>query len=299
MAQLLWQQRQDIGPAPRTYAGTAYESSATRTLLFGGWTDTGGPFFADTWAWDGEEWVQLADTGPSARVTNMAYDSARNVVVLFGGLGDAGDSFDTWEWDGEGWTQIEDIGPQSPWFTSGVTYDAARQQTVLETGAVGTFTGKGTWAWDGTAWTQLADTGPSARQVFSLAFDGARQRVVLFGGRDNTDFLLRQDTWEWDGALWKQVENAGPSLRNGAAMVGTSDDVLLFGGSDGNAVLGDTWAWDGQHWRQRQNMGPPPRHTPAMAWDAARDRAVLFGGVSPNPGGSLMVGDTWEAFEEP
>jgi hypothetical protein len=145
MARLLWQQRQDIGPAPRTYAGTAYESSAARTLLFGGWTDTGGPFFADTWAWDGEEWVQLADTGPSARVTNMVYDSARNVVVLFGGLGDDGDVFDTWEWDGESWTQIEDTGPQSPWLTSGVTYDAARQQTVLETGAVGTFTGKGTW----------------------------------------------------------------------------------------------------------------------------------------------------------
>ena len=87
MARLLWQQRQDIGPAARAYAGMAYEASSTRTLLFGGWTDTGGPFFGDTWAWDGEEWVQLTDTGPSARVTNMAYDSARNVVVLFGGLG--------------------------------------------------------------------------------------------------------------------------------------------------------------------------------------------------------------------
>jgi hypothetical protein len=50
-------------------------------------------------------------------------------------------------------------------------------------------------------------------------------------------------------------------------------------------------------WQQRQDIGPSPRHTPAMAWDAARDRAVLFGGVFPNPTSSLMVGDTWEAFE--
>jgi hypothetical protein len=54
----------------------------------------------------------------------MAYDAAGNVVVLFGGVGDAGDSFDTSEWDGEGWTQIENTGPQAPWFSSNVTYDA-------------------------------------------------------------------------------------------------------------------------------------------------------------------------------
>lgn len=297
MARLLWQQRQDIGPAPRTYAGTAYESSATRTLLFGGWTDTDGPFFADTWAWDGEEWVQLADTGPSARVANMAYDSTRNVVVLFGGTGDTGDSFDTWEWDGEGWTQIENSGPQAPWFSSNLTYDAARQVTVLESGSASSFGGKGTWAWDGNAWTQLADTGPPTRTVFALAYDTPRERVVLFGGRDTTTFQLEQDTWEWDGVVWKQVEDVGPSQRQGAGMVGTDDGLLLFGGTDGGDLFGDTWAWDGEHWRQRQDMGPSPRHTPAMAWDTARDRAVLFGGVSPNPTGSLMVGDTWEAFE--
>ena len=82
-------------------------------------------------------------------------------------------------------------------------------------------------------------------------------------------------------------------------MVGSDDGLLLFGGTDGVDLFGDTWTWDGEHWRQRQDIGPSARHTPAMAWDAARDRAVLFGGVSPNPAGSLMVGDTWEAFETP
>jgi hypothetical protein len=297
MARLLWQQRQDIGPAARAYAGMAYEASSTRTLLFGGWTDTGEPFFGDTWAWDGEEWVQLTDTGPSARVTNLAYDSARNVVVLFGGLG--GDSLDTWEWDGEGWTQIENAGPQASWVTSNVTYDAARQVTVLESGSASSFGGIGTWAWDGDAWTQLADTGPSTRQAFSLAYDSPRERVVLFGGRDTNAFQLQQDTWEWDGVVWKQVEDVGPSQRQGAGMVGSVDGLLLFGGTDGVDFFGDTWAWDGEHWRQRQDIGPSPRHTPAMAWDAARNRAVLFGGDSPNLGGSRVVGDTWEAFETP
>jgi len=131
----------------------------------------------------------------------LTYDSARNVVVLFGGTGEDGDIFDTWEWDGEAWTQIEDEGPHAPWFTSNVVYDAARQVTVLESGSASSFAGKGTWAWDGSAWTQLTNTGPAARQVLSLAFDSVRERVVLFGGRDTTNFELQKDilvgdTWE-------------------------------------------------------------------------------------------------------
>jgi hypothetical protein len=299
MARLLWQQRQDIGPAARTYAGMTFVPSKGRSLLFGGYTDGSPSFLSDTWEWDGEEWVQVADTGPTPRVPMLTYDSARNVVVLFGGTGEDGDVFDTWEWDGEAWTQIEDEGPQAPWFTSNVVYDAARQVTILESGSASSFAGKGTWAWDGSAWTQLTNTGPAARQVLSLAFDSVRERVVLFGGRDTTNLELQKDTWEWDGVVWKEVQDIGPSPRQGSGMVGTGDDVLLFGGSNEAGLLGDTWAWDGEHWRQRQDIGPSARHSPGMAWDAGRDRVVLFGGVSPNPTASLLVGDTWEAFEAP
>jgi hypothetical protein len=204
-----------------------FVASKGRSLLFGGYTDGSPSFLSDTWEWDGEEWVQVADTGPTPRVPLLTYDSARNVVVLFGG------------------------------------------------------------------------TGPAARQVLSLAFDSVRERVVLFGGRDTTNLELQKDTWEWDGVVWKEVQDIGPSPRQGSGMVGTGDDVLLFGGSNEAGLLGDTWAWDGEHWRQRQDIGPSPRHSPGMAWDAGRDRVVLFGGVSPNPTASLLVGDTWEAFETP
>jgi hypothetical protein len=114
MARLLWQQRQDIGPAARTYAGMTFVSSKGRSLLFGGYTDGSQSFLSDTWEWDGEEWVQVADTGPTPRVPMLTYDSARNVVVLFGGTGEDGDVFDTWEWDGEAWTQIETKVPRRP-----------------------------------------------------------------------------------------------------------------------------------------------------------------------------------------
>ena len=52
----------------------------------------------DTWEWDGENWTQVDDIGPSARKwLAFAYDSSRNRAVLFGGLSEDGPSGETWE----------------------------------------------------------------------------------------------------------------------------------------------------------------------------------------------------------
>jgi hypothetical protein len=297
MARLLWQQRQDIGPAARLAPAMAYIEATARTLLFGGMAADGD--LGDTWEWDGDGWVQVADTGPSPRHdAKLAYDSARNVAVLFG-FGGTAQKPDTWEWDGEVWTQVADSGPNVSSPTCGMAYDGARQITVLETGSVGS-RGQGTWRWDGATWTEVADTGPARRAHFPLAFDPVRQRVVLFGGWDDGPTFLG-DTWEWDGAAWRQVQDIGPSPRYGHAMAWFGDAVGLFGGDDAPTLAprGDTWTWDGKHWRQRQDIGPPGRMNSAIAWDAARGRAVLFGGRSVSDGLSVMLGDTWEAFEEP
>jgi hypothetical protein len=54
----------------------AYDSKRERTVLFGG--SAGNVKFNDTWEWDGDNWTQVADTGPSARGGHaMAYDSNR------------------------------------------------------------------------------------------------------------------------------------------------------------------------------------------------------------------------------
>ncbi|MCK4340256.1 MAG: hypothetical protein KAY37_00855 [Phycisphaerae bacterium] len=68
----------------------------------------------------------------------MAYDSARGVVVLFGGgLGD------TWEWDGDQWAYQSVSGP-SPRCSHAMAYDSARGVTVLFGGTAGT-TYSDTW----------------------------------------------------------------------------------------------------------------------------------------------------------
>src|SRR5262249_25521983 len=70
--------------------------------------------------------------------------------------------------------------------------------------------------------------------------------------------------------------------------------TVVFGGySNENTFtyLGDTWEWDGIAWTQQATSGPSPRVGAAMAYDAARGVAVMFGGQDS---GGTYLGDTWE-----
>ena len=61
MADMLWIQKQDIGPRPRVVLGMAYDSVRKKVVLFGGYP-LGGGTIGDTWEWDGTDWTQVADS---------------------------------------------------------------------------------------------------------------------------------------------------------------------------------------------------------------------------------------------
>jgi hypothetical protein len=78
-------------------------------VLFGGRTKANP--FGDTWEWDGTEWTQVQDVGPSARLAHaMVFDPTASRVVLFAGANGAGLN-DTWLWDGTAWAQAADTRP--------------------------------------------------------------------------------------------------------------------------------------------------------------------------------------------
>jgi Galactose oxidase, central domain len=52
----------------------------------------------------------------------------------------------------------------------------------------------------------------------------------------------------------------------------------------------DSWLWDGELWTQVEDIGPSGRTGHAVAYDSARSRVVLFGGLNA----SGEPGDTWE-----
>ncbi len=145
-------------------------------------------------------------------------------------------------------------------------------------------------------WTELTATGqkPSTRRGHAMAYDAARGRVVLFGGRDSVG--LRGDTWEWDGAQWLELTpklGASPEARENHAMAydATQGRVLLFGGWDGAGHHASTWEWDGARWiLLTPDDRPTHRRHAKMVYDAARERIVLFGGRY----NSTPYNDTWE-----
>jgi hypothetical protein len=66
-------------------------------ILFGGAGPNDVPN-RNTWLWDGQFWSHRQDIGPSPRSShNMAYDTTRDRVVLFGGSAESSYYGDTWE----------------------------------------------------------------------------------------------------------------------------------------------------------------------------------------------------------
>ena len=68
--------------------------------------------------------------------------------------------------------------------------------------------------------------------------------------------------------------------------------VVVFGGLGGDGNLGDTWGFDGTRWTKLSDSGPEARSMGHLAYDARRERIVLFGGRTSYPDGDKN--DTWE-----
>ncbi|HSC12442.1 MAG TPA: hypothetical protein VLC97_15825, partial [Rhodanobacteraceae bacterium] len=89
--------------------------------------------FNDTWLWDGTNWTQLAPPeSPSARDSAaIAYDSAHEQLVLFGGTSFGGILDDTWVWGGTNWTQLSPPHSPSARYRSSMASDLVRGGLVL------------------------------------------------------------------------------------------------------------------------------------------------------------------------
>jgi hypothetical protein len=288
-----WSQVASTGPEPRRGMAMVYDSVRHRTVLFGGHAPSAVPFpfsqASDTWEWDGVSWVRVALTGPAPRTDAlMAFDPVRARTVLFGGWNRSvqlsPQMSETWEWDGVQWTQHGPTEPQNRQ-NHGMAYDTSRGEAIIFGGTTvySAPDARTTWAWDGDRWARRAESGPTPRSGHAMVYDAARNRTVLFGGsQSGGTSLLLGDTWEWDGDAWTQREVPGPSPRRSHQMVYDQSRArtVLYGGtsstSSGGIPYGDTWEWDGVAWTQIPVSGPPATAEHAMAYDAARQRTVLF-----------------------
>jgi hypothetical protein len=248
----MWRCVSEVGPAPRTFPGLAYDRVKYQLVLFGGNRvlfgsgENTNTFLDDMWIWDGKKWSEFpGKTPPSRAEPGMVFDSHRNRVVLFGGHtvvdGERVRLGDTWEWDGEKWECRSTTGPSA---RNGVamTFDSRRGRVVLFGGSGGP-TGD-TWEWDGQNWVNITSAESGGRFNSTMTFDQENGNAIRFGGW--TGKSRARDTWRYDSHHWQQVADNGPKGRNHASM--TYDDhrkvVVMYGGHDGEYVFGDTWELD-------------------------------------------------------
>ena len=253
-----------------------YDSFRDQVVLFSN---------GQTWLWHGNtsSWTQATPANsPSSRSGyGMTYDSDRHVTVLFGGQNST--SLDeVWEWDGTNWAN-KTPGTR-PWDVqaTAIAFHAARHRTIMWGGYSQSHNSAYdvTWEWDGATWTKPSTTlSPSADAGHSLAYDSARQMVVLAGST-----AQGSATWEFDvNGQWNKRTPATPpgSHRGiGLAYDAARGVTVLFGGGASSNDLDDTWEWNGTDWAHTGTTGPSARRALAMTYDSLRGKIWLFGGGS-------------------
>ena len=126
-----------------------------------------------------------------------------------------------------------------------------------------------------------------------MAFDAAIGYVILFGGRNNSNFFA--DTWEYRATQWTNLNVAGPSARAYVSLVYDPkvSSLVLFGGQTPGGELNDTWEFNGTAWVNEttvQGTSPSARFASAAVYDPQSQVVLLFGGFSNSSG---LLGDTW------
>lgn len=290
-------------PSARTGHALVYAEHLRKVILLDGYQQPYQPELGEVWGWDGKQWELFPGSGPAARGGSAAaYDARRKKIVFYGGFkGKPLD--DTWEWDGKTWRQMTDasVGTRDHHV---MAYDAARGKTVMFGGVMANRAlATDTWEWDGMRWHQAATQGPESRTHFAMVYDSRRKQIVLFGG-DGEAGKTFNDTWTWDGKVWRKVSEAGPPARSRHRMAFDSRSglVILYGGQAAKLTpqsladcLEDTWVWNGKQWTEIKVPGPSKRYMPAMAYDAARGKTILYGGSIYRKGeGVRTFDDIWE-----
>ena len=298
---LAWEALDVDGPAAREDHTWTVDDAGEVAYLFGG--RDGATVFGDTWAYrlEDDTWTQLAP--PAAPPSRFGHEAAwvdGVGLVVFAGQADPQTFFnDLWAYDPEAgaWTQLPSsgavpvprygtcaaIGPDGRlWISHGFTEEQTR---FSDTRAYDFATGR---------WTDETPTGgrPVERCLHGCWWTDAGE-LALYAGQ-TTGIVALDDRWTLRDGAWSQVQGELPPGRSLYSRARQGGGTIIFGGLalDGG-YLDDLWLLtDGAvDARVLEPAGdpPPPRAGAELIVDAARGRALLFGGR--DEGGALD--DLW------
>jgi hypothetical protein len=174
---------------------------------------------------------------PSPRTgAAMAYDAAREQVVLFGGQGPEGALDDTWTWNGSVWTQQHPAASPPARSAALMAYEPATRSVVMVGGAdyPSVTVGFGC-AVPVTAAALPREPLPAGSGEVAQSTACPKQPTPIPGVGP-----LR-DTWRWDGSQWRRAADTPTTVSTGQAQMVTepvNGTVLLVAAAGVQPQLG-------------------------------------------------------------
>ena len=262
------------GPSPRYGHSMCYDPVRGYTVMVGGGAN-------ETWTWDGVQWTNRGSI-PAPYSAKVFWHSQMAKLIL---VVDNGGYPGAWEWDGSSWTNAVSIAG-AVGYISWVGYDHIRNEGLVGIGnnRVAVLTTQG-WSL-----RNMVTTIPVPDQT---AWDPNIQRLVGLVSGSSRAFVA-----EWSGFGWNVRATADAPTYLGCLASNTAGPGVVMLDGDGpftntaNSWLPDhTWLISGSSMRRLSiGIGPTPRSAVAMAFDSARGKFVLFGGLTSG----YPLGDTWE-----
>lgn len=273
-------------PPPMNEHAAGYDNDRQIMIIFGGNTATpencGFPaftFMARTWIFYDFDtgcghWVEVGGDQPPGR-TRHAGVFGGGYFWVHGGRYREGTSGryevknDLWRFDPETriWEEVAPMGAApSGRYNHTMVWDSTREQIILYAGN-GSTSGASplplddVWTFDPqtSAWREIAVEGnkPNGRMWHEAFWDAQRERMIVFGGGDETAFNLDakyfKEVYAFDPVepRWSQMHNGrndAPDGRFWSRMVhDTQNDVyVMFAGHDDTNLgnVNDTWTFD-------------------------------------------------------
>jgi hypothetical protein len=164
-------------------------------------------------------------------------------------------------------------------------------------------------------WLRVAPRGgpPPGRMSHSMVYDPAHARMIVFGGRDATQYF--NDVWVLavsrevsSSPRWVKLRPLGapPPTRAGhaAAYDPKNDAMVIYGGisSSPGQFFSDVWVLEHAggvggtpQWTELspRGTGPGPRRDHAAAYDPASNRLLVIGGFTTPPQSPPVASDVW------
>jgi hypothetical protein len=301
-----WQNLWGSWPEARYDEPIAYDRDRKKIVMFSGRASTQGPYYDDTWEWDGARasWNEKTPTGskPAERAGHMmVYDTERKKTFLFSGWQPGAGFYipDQWEWDGPTATWTERVlttAQPTARYGGSLVWDPDRKRAVLF-GGFDEASGRKNdlWEWDGTVWTDRtpAGTKPTARWNHTAAYDSVRKKLVVYGGNTGTGLATAgsyvDETWEWDGtaATWTKIATPTSVVYFYYGNLRMSYDaahgkmVMYYNYNTVYEYDPATPAWTLlAPAPTRADTSSYPGNSPSVLYDPDRSVTVLFGGPS-------------------